>query len=85
MVDIRNDERIYGPSMSILKGKSKRIKPRPVMNDKIQIPRKIYKNNSIIKLCIDVVYINFVEYLVYLLLLILLTSICVPIACSIMG
>ena len=46
VADISNAEKIYGPSMVSLKGKSTRIKKSPVMKYEIQIPRKIYKNNK---------------------------------------
>ena len=66
MVDIRNDENIYGPLMSIIKSKSTRIIPRPVIKDDIQIPSEIYKNNSNIELFIYVICINGVAFLVYI-------------------
>ena len=61
---IRNTENIYGSSISSLKVNSIRIKPRTVIKDSIQIPSKIYKNNSDIELCVDVIYINGVAYMV---------------------
>ena len=62
--DTINSENIYGPSVASLKGKSTRIKPRPIIKDGIQVPIEIYKFNSKIELCIDVVYINGIAFLV---------------------
>ena len=52
--------------MSSPKGKSTRSKSRPVINDDIQITSKIHKKNSKIELCIEVVYTNGVECLVFI-------------------
>ena len=41
VADIRNDEKIYGPSMESLKGKPRRSKPRLAIKDYIKIPSKI--------------------------------------------
>ena len=64
MADISNAEKIYGPSMVSLKGKSTRIKTSPVMKYEIQIPRKIYKNNKNIEFCFDFIYKNGVAFMV---------------------
>ena len=45
VADRINAENMYGPLMEGLKGKSTRIKPRPVIKYGIKIPSKIYKNN----------------------------------------
>ena len=46
VTDIITAEIIYGPSMASIKSKSRRIDPRPVIKDNIQIPSEIYKENS---------------------------------------
>ena len=51
--------------MTGLKVKSKSSKPRPLIKYDIQITSEVYKNNSKIELCIDVVYINGILFLVY--------------------
>ena len=56
VVYISNAGNIYNPSMASLKGKSTRSKSRLAIKNDIQIPSKIYKNNSNIELCIDVSY-----------------------------
>ena len=62
--DINNAVKIYGSLMEILKVKSIRSNPRPVIRYEIQIPSDVYKNNSNIELCIDVVSISGVVFLV---------------------
>ena len=42
ITDVDNAEKIFGPSMASLKGKSPRSKPKPVIRDDIQIPEEIY-------------------------------------------
>ena len=64
VASISNAHKIYGLSMTIIKVNSTRNNPRPVINYEINIPIKIYKNNSNVELCIDVVYINGVSFLV---------------------
>ena len=59
-----NTESIYEPSMGCLKVKPTRFKPRPVINDDIQIPSDIYKKNSNISLGSDVIYINGIAFMV---------------------
>ena len=66
MVDIINYEKIYGPSIASLKGKPTRRKPRTLIRDEVKITSKIYKNNSKMELCIDVIYINGVVFIVYI-------------------
>ena len=66
MADMINSGIIYGTSMESIKGNSTRSKPRPVINDDINTPIDIYKNNSNIELCIDVIYINGIAFLVYI-------------------
>jgi len=56
--DVTIAEKIYGPSMSSLKGKSTRSRPKPVVDDVIEIPPKLKENNKDIELCIDTMYIN---------------------------
>ena len=64
VADISNAEKIYVPSVAIIKDNSTRRNPRPVIKDDIKIPICIYKNNSNIWLFIDALFINGVAFLV---------------------
>ena len=56
--DITIAEKIFGPDMSSLKGKSTRRKPKPVREDLIEIPRELIEQHRELDLCIDVMYVN---------------------------
>ena len=52
--DVKITERIFGPDMSSLKGKSMRRKPKPVRKDLVEITEK----HRDIELCMDTMFIN---------------------------
>ena len=56
--DVIIAEKIFGPDISSLKGKSTRTKPKPVVEDVIDIPPEIKKENKEIVLCMDTMFIN---------------------------
>jgi hypothetical protein len=56
--DVNISEKIFGPDMSSLKGKSTRRKPKPVRSDLIEIPKEIITKHHDIDLCIDPMYVN---------------------------
>ena len=56
--DIVVAEKIYGPSASVLKGKTKRPTPNAIVDDWIEIPRELTMENEEIDLCIDLIFIN---------------------------
>jgi hypothetical protein len=56
--DVNITNKILGPDMSSLKGKSTRRKSTPVREDTIKIPEELITNNREIELCIDIMYIN---------------------------
>jgi hypothetical protein len=56
--DINISEKIFGPDMSSLKGKSTRRKPKPVRSDLIEIPKEIITKHHNIGLCMDAMYAN---------------------------
>jgi hypothetical protein len=57
--DVNISEKIFGPDMSSLKGKSStRRKPKPVRIDLIEIPMKIITKHQDIDLCMDAMDVN---------------------------
>jgi hypothetical protein len=56
--DVNIAEKIFGPDMSSLKGKSTRRKSTPVREDTVKIPEELIANNREIELCIDRMYVN---------------------------
>ena len=62
--DINAAVKIFGPSISTLKGKSTRRTPAPVINDYIEIPKEIMKTHKDIHLCADIMYVQEVMFLV---------------------
>ena len=51
-------EKIYGPSVSILKGKTVRKKPDPVVSDYVAVPQQIVEANKTVSIAADVFFIN---------------------------
>jgi hypothetical protein len=56
--DVNISEKIFGPDMSSLKGKSTRRKTKPVKNDLIEIPKEIITKHHDIDFCMDAMYVN---------------------------
>lgn len=61
--DINIAEKIYGPDIGSLKGKTTRQKPAPVVSDYIEIPRQLYENHQEVVLCMDTMKINGIPFL----------------------
>ncbi|CAJ1936900.1 unnamed protein product [Cylindrotheca closterium] len=62
--DVNISEKIYGPSISTIKGKQKRTTPKAVVDDWIEMPKELLKHNSNLDLCIDIMFINNVAFFV---------------------
>ena len=56
--DVDIAEKIFGPDLGILKGKTTRRKPVPVVSDQISIPKELYTTRDAVDLCIDIMYVN---------------------------
>ena len=56
--DVNVAEKIFGPAMSTLKGKSTRQAPRPVIRDEIELPDEINNMDHNLDLCMDIMFIN---------------------------
>ena len=56
--DVMIAEKIFGPNMSRLKGKSTRQKPKPVKEDLIEIPKELLEKHHDLELCMDTMYMN---------------------------
>ena len=56
--DVNIAEKIFGPSVSSLKGKSARTTPKPVRADVIEIPPELIEKHREIELCMDAMCVN---------------------------
>jgi hypothetical protein len=56
--DVNISEKIFGPDISSLKGKSTRRKSKPVRSDLIEIPKELITKHHNAELCMDATYLN---------------------------
>ncbi|KAG7371066.1 reverse transcriptase RNA-dependent DNA polymerase [Nitzschia inconspicua] len=56
--DIELAEKIFGPDISTLKGKTTRAKPVPVVEDYVAIPMELIEAQQHVTLCIDAMKVN---------------------------
>ena len=61
--DIDTAERIYGPDLGTLKGKTTRRKPIPMVTDTIAMPQELYEDRSDWELCMDIMFVNGMPFL----------------------
>ena len=56
--DIKIAEKIFGPDVGTLKGKTTCRKPLPVVNDYIEIPKELIQAQRKVTLCMDGMKVN---------------------------
>ena len=56
-------EKIFGPDVATLKGKSTRQRPKPVRTDWVEIPPEIFDNHPNLIWCMDIMYVNGMPFL----------------------
>jgi hypothetical protein len=61
--DINISEKVFGPDIGALKGKTTRQKPAPVVSYYVEIPKELVYNHQSVVLCMDGMKINGVPFL----------------------
>ena len=56
--DVNTENRMFGPDISMLKGKSTHPKPVQVIDDSIEITKELIRGNQLLDLAVDVIFIN---------------------------
>ena len=61
--DIDLAEKIYGPDMASLKGKTICKKPQPIVHDYVSIPKELVETQQDLTLSIDAIFVNSMPFL----------------------
>ena len=61
--DIKIAEKIFGPDIGAIKGKTTRRKPAPVVNDYVEIPKELISTQREVTLCMDGMKVNGITFL----------------------
>ena len=56
--DINIAEKVYGPDIGSLKGKTTRRKPKPVVKDYVEIQRELKETHQDVELAIDTMFVQ---------------------------
>jgi hypothetical protein len=65
--DINMAEKMFGPDIGALKGKTMQAKPAPVVSDYIEIPTALIETYQEVTLCMDTIKINGLYFLTTIL------------------
>ena len=61
--DVMRAEKINGPSVQALKGKTIRTKPSLVVSDYVAVPHAIFEENRNVTLSVDVMFVNRIPFI----------------------
>jgi hypothetical protein len=62
--DIKICEKIFGPDIYAMKGKTTRKQPKAVVNDYVEVPKELIDAPKEVVLCLDIMFIDEVPFLV---------------------
>ncbi len=60
---INHAEKIYGPDVGILRGKTVRRKPIPIVENLIELPKELYTKRDTLLMALDIMFVNEMPFL----------------------